>query len=458
MQGKVPPWAVGEEKVVNAQTMGRHGLVQQHRKKGMPYAPRDGGKSGGETPVQRMEEEKKAENKTGLPDRLKEGIERMSGYDLSGVRVNYNSPKPAQLNAHAYTQGQKIEVAPGQERHLPHEAWHVVQQMQGRVRPTKQRLGEKLNDEVGLEREADVMGEKILKDKSAKNQRKKGDEENKPSTFLRDNQKESSERKNDSPEIEKGERENEKSVVQRVIRIGEENDYLEYTMRTEKKGLEVGVKIEEGLKRISAELDKDPKRQLAEAIDDRKIYWFEETKFEGNTFYDVIKIEAPETDVKGGERIIGDRTPRRVKKPKEGQVELEVKGLLSCIGVIIEEIGEDNREVRGAAGGHFVTPEMIKYEEEGGQYEITEPGIKFLELLIREAKQLGEGKKRYSIYYGEGPHREDTIKGIGYIVQALNAEGFTMHNKRDGYVKVIYLLTNKGDPDVKKEEGEEERY
>jgi len=82
-----------------------------------------------ETPVQRQSEEMKAENKTGLPDRLKEGIESMSGYDLSGVRVNYNSPKPAQLNAHAYTQGHAIEVAPGQERHLPHEAWHVVQQM-----------------------------------------------------------------------------------------------------------------------------------------------------------------------------------------------------------------------------------------------------------------------------------------------------------------------------------------
>ncbi|NEQ80442.1 MAG: DUF4157 domain-containing protein [Moorea sp. SIO2I5] len=162
MQGKVPPWVVGEEKVVNAQTMGRHGLVQQHRSKGMPYAPRDGGKSVGETPVQRMEEEKKAENKTGLPDRLKEGIERMSGYDLSGVRVNYNSRKPAQINAHAYTQGKAIEVAPGQERHLHHEAWHVVQQMQGRVRSTKEVNGVGVNDDRGLEREADVMGQRAV--------------------------------------------------------------------------------------------------------------------------------------------------------------------------------------------------------------------------------------------------------------------------------------------------------
>ena len=116
----------------------------------------------GETPVQRQEEEKKAENKTGLPDSLKEGIESLSGFDLSGVRVNYNSPKPAQLNAHAYTQGQVIEVAPGQERHLPHESWHVVQQMQGRVRPTMEVNGVGVNGDRGLEREADAIGAKAV--------------------------------------------------------------------------------------------------------------------------------------------------------------------------------------------------------------------------------------------------------------------------------------------------------
>ncbi len=116
----------------------------------------------GETPVQRQEEEKKAENKTGLPDSLKEGIESLSGFDLSGVRVNYNSPKPAQLNAHAYTQGQAIEIAPGQERHLPHESWHVVQQMQGRVRPTMEVNGVGVNGDRGLEREADVMGQRAV--------------------------------------------------------------------------------------------------------------------------------------------------------------------------------------------------------------------------------------------------------------------------------------------------------
>ncbi|WP_440948562.1 eCIS core domain-containing protein [Methanosarcina sp. T3] len=99
------------------------------------------------------------ENNTGMPDNLKNGMEYLSGIDMSDVKVHYNSSKPAHLGALAYTQGTDIHVAPGQERHLPHEAWHVVQQKQGRVRPTVQLKGMMVNDEVELEREADVMGE-----------------------------------------------------------------------------------------------------------------------------------------------------------------------------------------------------------------------------------------------------------------------------------------------------------
>jgi len=102
-------------------------------------------------------------NRTGLPDQLKSGIETLSGISLDHVKVHYNSDRPAQLQAHAYAQGHDIHVGPGQERHLPHEAWHVVQQAQGRVRPTVQmKGGAPVNDDAGLEREADVMGQKAL--------------------------------------------------------------------------------------------------------------------------------------------------------------------------------------------------------------------------------------------------------------------------------------------------------
>ncbi|WP_340066156.1 DUF4157 domain-containing protein [Ascidiimonas aurantiaca] len=103
------------------------------------------------------------DNRTGLPDRLKMGIESLSGYAMDDVKVHYNSNKPAQLNAHAYAQGTDIHIASGQEKHLPHEAWHVVQQKQGRVQATKQFKDKTyINDDAHLEAEADFMGNKAF--------------------------------------------------------------------------------------------------------------------------------------------------------------------------------------------------------------------------------------------------------------------------------------------------------
>lgn len=99
-------------------------------------------------------------NETGMPDNLKAGIEDLSGFSMDDVRVHYNSDKPATVQALAYTQGTDIHVAPGQEQHLPHEAWHVAQQMAGRVEPTTEVGGLPVNDNVDLEHEADVMGAK----------------------------------------------------------------------------------------------------------------------------------------------------------------------------------------------------------------------------------------------------------------------------------------------------------
>lgn len=101
-----------------------------------------------------------SENATGMPDHLKTGLESLSGMDLSGVRVHYNSSEPAKVNALAYTQGSSIYVGPGQEKHLAHEGWHSVQQMQGRVRPTMEAHGVAINDDPKLEHEADAMGSK----------------------------------------------------------------------------------------------------------------------------------------------------------------------------------------------------------------------------------------------------------------------------------------------------------
>ena len=105
-------------------------------------------------------------NSNGLPHQLQSNMESMGGVDLSDVKVHRNSDKPAQLQAHAYAQGSDIHLASGQDKHLPHEAWHVVQQKQGRVQATTQLKSHQnkvgINDSPALEREADVMGEKAM--------------------------------------------------------------------------------------------------------------------------------------------------------------------------------------------------------------------------------------------------------------------------------------------------------
>ncbi|HHG86424.1 MAG TPA: DUF4157 domain-containing protein [Bacteroidetes bacterium] len=102
----------------------------------------------------------------GLPGGLKSSMEQMSGQDLSDVKVHMNSSKPKDVGALAYAQGTDIHIAPGQEQHLPHEAWHSVQQKQGRVAPTTSVGGMGVNDNAGLEKEADDMGAKAVQMKA----------------------------------------------------------------------------------------------------------------------------------------------------------------------------------------------------------------------------------------------------------------------------------------------------
>lgn len=108
---------------------------------------------------ERREERRSAQ---GLPDALRSGIESLSGVPLDAVRVHYNSPAPARLDAGAYTRGTDIHISPGHEHLLPHEAWHAAQQAQRRVPPGHGSDAATANDNPELEREADIMGTRAL--------------------------------------------------------------------------------------------------------------------------------------------------------------------------------------------------------------------------------------------------------------------------------------------------------
>jgi len=165
---------LGDLQQMAAQRMEEEDMMQGKAKAGGLEAPLQrmededtfqGQAAEGGLTVQRQESAAGPSADGGLPGNLRAGIETLSGMDMSDVQVHYNSSKPAQLNAHAYAQGSDIHLASGQEQHLGHEAWHVVQQKQGRVAPTMELGGVSINDDAGLEAEADQMGARALQTK-----------------------------------------------------------------------------------------------------------------------------------------------------------------------------------------------------------------------------------------------------------------------------------------------------
>lgn len=95
-----------------------------------------------------------------LPSDLITGFAVSTGHDLSDVKVHYNSSKPAKVGALAYAEGNDIYLAQGQEKHLGHEAAHLVQQREGRVAANTAIKGKAANTDPALESEADSMAEK----------------------------------------------------------------------------------------------------------------------------------------------------------------------------------------------------------------------------------------------------------------------------------------------------------
>ena len=111
------------------------------------------------------------ENRTSMPGELKDKMENAFSANFSDVRIHPNSGKATEVGALAYTQGSDVHFAPGQfkpetssgRQLLGHELVHVVQQHQGRVRPTGEVAGMPVNDSQDLENEADRLAKKVEK-------------------------------------------------------------------------------------------------------------------------------------------------------------------------------------------------------------------------------------------------------------------------------------------------------
>ncbi|WP_238177908.1 DUF4157 domain-containing protein [Paenibacillus contaminans] len=126
--------------------------------------------SEGEEEELQMKREQPSQRKSpsgGMPDDIRMKMESSMGADFSGVRIHEGS-EASDIGALAYTKGSDVHFAPGKydpfsqsgQELLGHELAHVVQQRQGRVRANTMVNGVPVNDDRGLEQEADDMGRK----------------------------------------------------------------------------------------------------------------------------------------------------------------------------------------------------------------------------------------------------------------------------------------------------------
>ncbi|WP_139488473.1 eCIS core domain-containing protein [Brevibacillus dissolubilis] len=103
-----------------------------------------------------------------MPLYVQSKMEGVFGHNFADVNIHRHSGRAGELGALAYTQGNDIHFAPGQynpdspagQSLLGHELAHVIQQRQGRVKPTLEHKGLPINDNPALEQEADQMGAK----------------------------------------------------------------------------------------------------------------------------------------------------------------------------------------------------------------------------------------------------------------------------------------------------------
>ncbi len=113
-------------------------------------------------PVQR-----KMDNTEGISEGVLQKMENSFGEDFSDVKLFTNSQSAQDLEALAYTQGNEIHFAPGEDPYsnkgqeiLGHELSHVIQQREDRVETTHQEQGQNINNNDHLEKEADTQGRK----------------------------------------------------------------------------------------------------------------------------------------------------------------------------------------------------------------------------------------------------------------------------------------------------------
>ena len=101
-----------------------------------------------------------------MPEDVKGKMEGAMGADFSSVKIETNSKQAQEMGALAFAQGESVHFAPGQfdpsskkgQELIGHELAHIQQQREGKVTANAQVGGAAINNDKGLEAEADRIG------------------------------------------------------------------------------------------------------------------------------------------------------------------------------------------------------------------------------------------------------------------------------------------------------------
>ncbi len=145
------------------------------------------------------------------------------------------------------------------------------------------------------------------------------------------------------------------------------------------------------------------------------------------------------TQVEGGLARIAGETPELVTRPAVGFQKIDISGLLSCVGIVIEAFKDDG--VTAAVGAHFVTPEAIT----DGQ--LNDRGTGQLNTMLGLLNGYGEQRRAFLCYQQDeysSQADENTVAALMGIRTYLTSRGVSDVKVSNTGGDISYILSSDG--------------
>lgn len=235
---------------------------------------------------------------------------------------------------------------------------------------------------------------------------------------------------------------NSEPVVQRAVEVGG------VTYRTENKG------------DFEAIYDQEHRAAMVTALLDQGIHTIEAALADARTFpleiedlggflpgvisyqLNLDELPAAVLQVEGGFSRSAGARPELVTRPEAGFEQIDISGLLMCVGIVIEDYDEGG--TNAAVGAHFVTPDEI----EGAN--LNDRGVGQLNTMLELIGGFG-GELAATLCYAPGQNGDpsgDTIVALDLINGFLTDRGVGNIQVIETGADITYRLLSNGMPSL----------